>query len=379
MKMRTRANPSAALSVMDSKARFFITVIPGLESVCHLELCEKWQTASDFFYPEVQYFKGGLELELPFEQGCRLNKKLRTSTRILFRAHSFDCPDIESFKRELQNIPWSNFYRKGEGIHISFSSRSSKLSKVKQVESVFAKVLGFKTSKAGKKVFVRLFRDRCEISIDTTGERAQFRGRGKKVGKAPLRDSTAAALVRTLTQGLREESVLIDPMMGSGTFLLEALLAQKTLQRKFAFEDFPILQKEPKEDSSGRTWKPLFSKVYGFDRDPQMLEVVKHNFSSFSSEKYQLDSQDLFSQDSFSAPEKNRCVIFNPPWGKRLKKTTPSAGDWFSAIERKFKPQRIGLLVPTPFSIPPVGWDVTRDLYFENSGILNRFLVFMKP
>ena len=69
-------------------------------------------------------------------------------------------------------------------------------------------------------VRARMFNDHLTLSIDTSGEPLHRRGWRKHVGKAPLRMDLARALV--LVSGWDRESLLFDPMMGSGAILIEA-------------------------------------------------------------------------------------------------------------------------------------------------------------
>ena len=209
---------------------FFLTTIPGLESVSHLELCDKWGRASDFFnlshYPEARFFKGGFEFKAPLEAGLFFNSQLRTNTRMLLREESFEAPNEKAFLDGLKKINWDQYFSDKSYFDFKFTSKSSKISMKNQVQKCLEqtlKPLKVKYDPKGATIFVRFFRDKCSISIDCSGEAAFKRGDKTKGSIASLRESTANGLLRALFQGIQGPFELIDPMCGSGTFLTEAL------------------------------------------------------------------------------------------------------------------------------------------------------------
>lgn len=357
---------------------FFLTVIPGLEMTAYLELCEKWRLSPDFFLhqdlPEVEFYKGGIEFKAPLHAGLLLNKYLKVPTRILLREKEFEAPDIKVFKQNLKSIKWSQYFKQGSTFDLSFSSKSSKLSMKKQMEKVFDEELrgfGLRLKKGSPTIFVRLFRDKCNISLDTTGERAQFRGVEKKVSMASLRESTAAGLLRNLLQGIRGEFHLVDPMCGSGTFLTETMTLHQPMGREFAFQKFPIMDKV--KDTFEKQ-ESLLTKTYGYDFHPKALTVAKNNLKSFDKAKWSLEQKDLFKNEYKLDEASQRVVIVNPPWGKRL----PAAShDFVWQIEQKLKPQRLGLLMPAHWKVGKTSMELVRDIPILNSGVENRFLVFI--
>ncbi|MCJ8275783.1 MAG: hypothetical protein MJK18_03000 [Bdellovibrionales bacterium] len=217
---------------------FFLTVIPGLEIAAYLELCEKWRQSPDFLSfeedPQIQIIKGGLEFKAPIELGLKLHPYLKIPTRMLLRLASFEAPKENAFRKEIKKIEWSLFFKKGQSFDVAFTSKGSRLSMKKQMIKIFEEDLRLKNEKGAPSIYIRIINDKCNISLDCTGERAQFRGKEKKVSMASLRESTAAGLLRILFQGLKEPFDLIDPMCGSGTFLSEAINLYKPMERKYA-------------------------------------------------------------------------------------------------------------------------------------------------
>ena len=72
------------------------------------------------------------------------------------------------------------------------------------------------------RVNIHLYRDRCTVSLDSSGSSLHRRGYRPAVGAAPLKESLAAALIQL--SGWQPELPFLDPLCGSGTLPLEASL-----------------------------------------------------------------------------------------------------------------------------------------------------------
>ncbi len=350
-----------------------------------MELCEKWGRAADFLniqaYPHCDIFKGGVEFEAPLSLGCALQSHLRTNTRMLLRLKKFSAPTEKELQAALKVIPFKDFFPKNSFFDFKFTSKSSKLSMQKQILKnleVVLKPLGVKYKKGGTTLFIRIFRDECNISLDCSGEAAFKRGEGRMGSIASLRASTANALLRVLFQGLQGPAELIDPMCGSGTFLIEALAMGRAHERKFSIEESPLFKKNA--DGIKELMQQMnldqskVSKVVGFDISEKAIQIAKTNLKSFDSDLYQVKKEDLF-KGSYEPPSEHtkRVVVLNPPWGQRLPGATE---DVLKAVYEKYQPHRIGFLMPARWKFSKIPLEKTRDLAILNSGVENRFLVF---
>jgi putative N6-adenine-specific DNA methylase len=383
---------------------FYLTTIPGLESTAYLELCERWQLALAFFpksiprLPRVSRLKGGLEFEAPPELIFFIYPYLRVPQRLLLREKTFDADSEKKLMQELSAIPWSQYFKQGDPFDFKFSSRSSKLSMDRQIRECLQKALrphDVKYQKGGTLIYVRLFRDQCTISLDATGEMAhkrldqdEFKQKGGQASIASLRPNTAAGLLRLLLQGVRRPVCLIDPMCGGGTFLREAHQLQLPLERKFAFYQFPMYQKnrwllDSAQAASGGEGQYLeqklaianpVHKLVGHDIHPKAIEVAQRGWPKDSA--ITITQSDLFDQSQGRIAADNdldSIVIVNPPWGKRL---PASSQNLLGFIYEKYQPKRIGLLMPAHWKVQNLPLQKVSDTPILNSGVENRFLVF---
>ncbi len=367
---------------MSDQKIFYLTTNPGLESVAHLELCKKWVQAADFFnlpsYPDVKLLKGGLEFTASLPMVLFLNRNLKTSTRILLRLKTFSAKNENEFTKEMESVPWKSFFNANESVNFKFQSKSSKLSHSKQITRVLEKVLKkhkVKVQKGQPQLYIRIFRDQCTLSIDTTGEASFFR---KEAGSiASLRSSLASGLLQILFQGIESDIELIDPMCGAGTFLSESLSMDHSLARSFFLESFPLM-KDSLTEMPVLEEKNLVKKTIGFDFHEKALHVAAENLKNFKSDYLEISKADLFSKsDGLVSPSgMKRVVVVNPPWGKRLH--LQGQGDVLETLYHKYKPDRIGLLMPARWKTVSIPLEKVRDIPINNSGVENRFLVFAK-
>lgn len=382
---------------MDSQ--FYLIVPLGLEHFALAELSEKWA----LLFPEaaplsIREGKGGISFEGPLEQIVRLNHYLKIPTRLLLRIAEFKCRDFPKLYQKLTKIPW-NLYLRGQIPELEFSSKASRIFDSRKVEKVIADALKlyYKAQPPKKKhletlasiptqkLYIRFEDDTCTVSMDTSGERLERRGYRTHIGEAPLRGSLAAGLLLALKQEIQIDCSLLDPMCGSGTFLLEsALYYAATPRLDFSYLFFPCLAQLPPFKEIVLKGQGLFLKHIGKDIDCKVLEAALHNRTEahLSEEQIHFSKEDLFSEEKSDL--NSLAVICNPPYGERL-----NAGEidkeffdkMLKAIDQKYKPQIIGLLFPENFGTPqaPRGFQLHKAIRLSNGGIKVQFLIWKMP
>ena len=361
--------------------KFFLVVTPGFERLAlyelHRHLTKQLPADPSFQWQgEPVLFAGGVEVSLPMQIGLELNRYLRIPTRILLRiASQKDLLLYQDLQKWLRTLDIKKYFPYGE---IFVSTRSSKLKMKDKIKNVFANSFQFQTKPKGPDVYIRFFRDECTVSLDTSGDELFRRGQDKWIGEAPIRETMAAALLQFTSQGIEDLSqwAFLDPMMGSGTLLLEAAQINQPLQREFSYQNWmgsmSSMEQRPNSDTAS------FAKIYGRDIEKQNLEIAKNNASSYSKTLFDLKCEDLF-----KGPKENLhkplMVLINPPYGKRLKiKNEHFFTDLLETIVQRFNPQRIGVIVPRGKQIKkPAQYEQVRYLEFSNNGIDVHFHVFL--
>lgn len=165
--------------------------------------------------------------------------------------------------------------------------------------------------------------DTCTLSFDSSGESLHKRGYKTEQTEAPLNEVLAAGIL--LKSGWKGQSVLIDPMCGSGTFLVEAALIALNIppgiyRKNFAFEKWKNFDKELfsliyNDDANE---KEFDYKIYGSDISAEAIKISRQNIANAGLQKY-IELTTLPFEDYQSAPASKGYLITNPPYGERLK------------------------------------------------------------
>lgn len=215
----------------------FVACAPGLEPLLAREL-------TDLGLAEVRSEPGGASVRAKPRAvaaiclGSGLANHLRLRVGAPFQVRHFD-----KLLKKTAALPWGDLLRPGTRVKAHAVCRKSRLyhsgGVAQRVEAGIAKVIGAPADGTPEvDVAVRIVRDRCTLSLDLSGEALHRRGWRQQTAKAPLREDLARALL--IASGWDPSRPLFDPMMGSGTLVIEAATIARRiapgLHRRFAFE-----------------------------------------------------------------------------------------------------------------------------------------------
>ena len=202
------------------------------------------------------------------------------------------------------------------------------------------------------RIHAYLNRDDVVLSLDLSGDALHMRGYREDTGKAPLRETLAAAIV--LRSGWQKGTPLVDPMCGSGTLLIEAaqMEAQIAPQLYRLYWGFDFWQghnqaawEKVKEEALAlaeaekqRENSPHF---YGFDLDHRVLQKAKQNAKNAGVAHLIQWQQGDVAAIKNPSPNVAGTVICNPPYGERLG-TTPALIALYSVFGQRLKQQFSG-------------------------------------
>ena len=302
----------------------FAIVAPGLEPIVARELTALGER------PSID--DGGVSWEGDARSLMQANLWLRTASRILVRVAQFKAIAFYELERRAKRIPWDRFVAHGRGAEFRVTARKSKLYHSDAIAQrlVDAAGLGVGANKphptdhppATQLFIVRVFKDQFTISADTSGELLHKRGYRQDVGKAPLRETLAAALL--LASDWTGRVPLLDPFCGSGTIPIEAALIARRLapglHRRFAYMEWP--------EFDARTWNALLGEaktfalagspvpLLGSDRDASAIESARANAERAGvAGDVELGVRAV---SALKAPDTPGLVATNPPYGVRL-------------------------------------------------------------
>jgi putative N6-adenine-specific DNA methylase len=311
----------------------FAVCAPGLEPLTAAEL-RALGHAEAAEEPGGVAFRGGLA-EL-----YRANLCLRTATRVLLRLGEFHARDFDQLRKRASRLAFEGCLVPGRMLRVSASSSRSRLvhsgAVAERVELAIADRLGAAPLLAARRtspaedgepdvqlVLVRVVHDRCTISVDGSGALLHQRGWRKASGKAPLRETLAAALV--LASDWDGRVPLADPFCGAGTIVIEAATLARRLApgrgRRFACLDWPSfdaalwsrVQKHAADGEVDRVPAP----IRGADRDAGAIDAARANADAAGvAADVELARAAI---SSFEPPPGTGVIASNPPYGVRLR------------------------------------------------------------
>lgn len=324
-----------------SRFEVFATTAPGLESIAAGELKSLGLRGR----PET----GGVSFGGDLDSIYRANLELRTASRVLVRLGHFHASTFYELERRAKKLSWADFLPATGPVVVRATCRKSRLyhsdAVAERVLSAIARVApsGLDLASAAddtpeeseesevdersRQIFVvRIVDDQVEISADSSGALLHRRGYRREVGRAPLRETLAAAML--LASGWRKTEPLLDPMCGSGTIPIEAALLARGIapgiNRDFQFMRWPGF--------NARVWNELVSRareammnpalvISGSDRDAGAIGAAGRN-----AERAGVTGSVELSVDSITgslsrlphAPAGAGWILSNPPYGVRV-------------------------------------------------------------
>lgn len=276
---------------------------------------------------------------------ARANIFLRTTERVLLKVGSFRAETWEDLFQGTKSLPWENFIPKDGSFWVTkASSIKSKLFSTRDIQSVMKKAMVARMGlyygvdwfeEHGAKYPVRVFayKDVFTVCLDTSGESLHKRGYRLKQGLAPITETLAAALI--MQSGWREDHAFVDPMCGSGTFVIEAAMMAAHIapgmERAFVSEAWTnLIEKkcwyraleEANEDIDEQLLETGINRygkkvdIQGYDINPEVIPVARENAERAGVERIvHLQVRDIA---HFSHGGKYGYILTNPPYGERI-------------------------------------------------------------
>jgi len=371
---------------------FFAIVQPGFEAAAARELAELG------IGPMDETVEGGLEFTGKLEACYRANLCSRTITSLLMRIAAFRAEYFDRFHDRLTEIPWELYIRNGVSISFHITAHKSRLYHTGRLEEEARKAITSRFSEygmapswesvndeAGQTVHLRLDHDRCQVSLDTSGDKLYKRGQKLHVTGAPLRE-TLAALILTEAR-VKEYDLVMDPLCGSGTFSLEAAGILSGLLpapgRHFPFMDWPAfrpaaynhLKKGLQAEQVVKRETPF---IFASDIDDRAMEAARKNISGAGLEGViSLEKRDFFREIHAIPAEKKCLIVLNPPYGGRLR--NDDVRDFYHRMGRTLRDDYgrcgVAVIVPGLEQEKALALHRNRKILFMNGGIRVALLV----
>ncbi|HOY86295.1 MAG: class I SAM-dependent RNA methyltransferase [Methylotenera sp.] len=307
--------------------RYFATCPRGLEQL----LADELQTVKA---KSIKLTDGGVSFDGDWAVCYAANLHSRIATRILWQVARGKYVNEEDLFNAAYKLNWPqwfdvkhDFMVKVTGVKCPLKSLEFATLKIKDaVCDKFRLAVGSRpyidTKTPAVRIHAYLTAEEYQFYLDTSGNALYQRGnRGASI-EAPLRENLAAGILKL--SGWQPGQALLDPMCGSGTFLLEAAMVALNIapghKRSFGFEKLntfePNIWHQLKSQAAAKVKSVTFQKIYGSDVDLRAVRIAKRNLEEAGLlAAVQLSQQDIV---NVVPPADSGVLVANPPYGVRI-------------------------------------------------------------
>lgn len=331
---------------MENKFKMVAKTLKGLEAVLADEL--RAMGAFDV-EPGHRMVSFGGDLETLYQA----NLSCRTALRILKPFYEFEAGNPDELYDAVKSYDWGTLLTLAKTFSIDTTVNSNEFTHSRFVTYRVKDAIvdwfkdrygedkrpGVRLQDADVMVNVHISGRHVTLSLDSSGESLHKRGWRRATTEAPISEVLAAGIL--LLSGYRGDRPLVDPMCGSGTFLVEAALIAANIKpgvfrQGFAFEQWPdfdadLFDRLLNDDSEER---PIAYPIIGRDISPAAIEVARRNLTAAGVAKdVDIAVQPISAWEEAPAPE--GIIVTNPPYGERI--SAPDMDALYETIGSKLK------------------------------------------
>ncbi len=283
----------------------------------------------------------GCRVRGPLSFGYRICMGSRFASRVLMPLIEIVANDADDLARQVAEFPWEDHFDADRSIAIDFVGRGMGIDHTKYgaqrvkdgITDRFRGQTGRRPDVDIKDPDIRLHafvRGRsCQLSLDLSGHGLHRRGYRTEAGAAPLRENLAAAMLSLTGWGASasDHGVMVDPMCGAGTLVIEAALmacdrAPGLTTPRFGFEAWKGHDAEAwaaiQEDAQARAQTPRRVVALGYDENPDVLESARANAQRAGVETFVRFAQARCADVRPPPRSRGGVLVTNPPYGERL-------------------------------------------------------------
>ena len=320
---------------MSSNLSFFATCPLGLEPLLAEEL-------RSFAATKVKETRAGVAFSGALAIGYRACLWSRFATRILLQLASFDAPSPEALYAGVGKINWSKHLDTDGTLavdanvwdstitHSRFAALKVKDAVVDQFRASSGQRPSVDTVRPDVRLNLHLLANMATLSLDLSGDSLHRRGYRSEAGEAPLKENLAAAILARAgwPQIAAAGGGLVDPMCGSGTFLIEGALMAGDIAPGLLRPHFGMLRWK-RHDRDG--WERLLAEaqerratglgkipaIRGYDADARAVATARANARNAGLDAHiVITTRTLAELAAETIPV--GLIVTNPPYGERL-------------------------------------------------------------
>lgn len=305
-----------------------IPVATGIESVVKRQLYK-------LGYEDTKAINGRIAVNGDFFDIARLNVFLRSGERVLLVLGKFHAESFDELYSGVNQINWEDYLSKHAKILIDGKAVKSKLGAIKASGGIVKKAIANRLVKAyglhsdyivesGERVIVgvSIYEDDVTITIDTSGDGLHKRGYRSLAYSAPLKETTAAAMIDM--SYYNKDKMFADLFCGSGTLPIECAMKALNIapgkNRDFDFKNWICTPKNALESAliEAKDLEKLDTKleIFASDINPKAISIAKYHAKQAGVERYihfkEMDMRKFTQETPFGV------MISNPPYAERL-------------------------------------------------------------
>lgn len=327
---------------------FFAPCPRGLEAILHSDL-------EAMGAQKVKSTEGGVHFFGDWALCYRANLESRVASRILWRVSTSKYASEQDIYQAVFKMHWQNWFDVTHTIRVHVTAIRCPLKSLEFITLLVKDAIcdrfrahcnerpSVDTLAPDVRIHTFIEDDQMMLYVDTSGDPLFKRGVRMHTNIAPIRENLAAGILRMT--GWQPGTPLLDPMCGSGTFLIEAaqmsLNIQPGISRRFAFEmlkNFDAHQWQVmREQALAAQLAPHPLEIYGSDLYGDALKAALRNLQDAGlDECVELKQANVL---DISAPAPAGVLVANLPYGERmgeleeLEVLYPKLGD---ALKRNF-------------------------------------------
>jgi len=307
--------------------QFFATCPRGLEALLVEELSAQHAL-------KIIATDGGVSFEGNLETMYRVNLHSRIATRILSRVGQGSYTTEEDIYKATFKLNWPSWFKVNQTIRVKVTGVKCPLKSLDFVTLRIKDAVCDRFREEGAlrpsvsvrdpdvRIHAYLTEDQYQLYLDTSGAPLYQRGFRDVSVIAPLRENLAAGII--MLSSWVPGTPFLDPMCGSGTFLIEAAMMAVNqppgLKRTFGFQKLTSFDEslwKKIETEAIHNMKPIeFLDIYGSDIDLRSVRVARHNLKVAGLEEAAKVMQSDFIK--LEPPASEGTLVTNPPYGQRI-------------------------------------------------------------
>lgn len=308
--------------------KYLAKTLAGLEGILAKEI-------EDLGGHNIEQHHRAVSFEADLETLYKINLWSRTALRVLKPILTFKAHNETVFYKRLRRYDWTKLFTLEQTFKVNGTVSSDRFT--------HSKYLALKT----KDAIVDLFRMKFDgsrpsidtddpdflidvhcrgidftISIDSSGQSLHKRGYRLSGRQAPLLEPLAAGMV--LLSGWNQKIPLLDPMCGSGTILVEAMMIAKNIAPRLKRTHYNFMNWE---DYDAALWKGVQAEasqaiveaevtIIGIEKDDEVAADTSALLANLDGcEEIEIHTADFFTT---SKESEEGMIICNPPYDKRI-------------------------------------------------------------